>query len=310
MNPAREPPTVWVMHAGALGDWVLVWPLLRALGRGGARVIAVCHAEKAKLAAAWIECSPGSIIALPGGIDQPGLSRWWSGPTDRQQTGGRGDWSAVSPDQLISFLCDDSTPAGRAWLAAAAAEFPHATIATIGAPGSASRAALWQREHVEACSAVTPRSNRNGPIVCHIGAGSEDKRWPLARWAGLIGGLRAQGRAVEALAGEVERERLTTDDRATFDRLGGRILGSLEQLAAETAAAGLFIGADTGPTHLAAQLGVPTLALFGPTDPAVWAPVGPAVRVLKPATPRRMDWLPVEAVASAAKSPGEYTSPP
>ncbi len=41
-----------------------------------------------------------------------------------------------------------------------------------------------------------------------------------------------------------------------------------------------FIGNDTGVTHLAAALGVPTTAVFKSTDPAVWCPVGKAVEVL------------------------------
>ena len=62
-----------------------------------------------------------------------------------------------------------------------------------------------------------------------------------------------------------------------------------------------FVGCDTGPTHLAAQLGVPTIALFGPTDPAVWAPVGPRVRVIAPERSCGMEWLDAEPVAKAAR---------
>ena len=43
----------------------------------------------------------------------------------------------------------------------------------------------------------------------------------------------------------------------------------------------LFVGADTGPTHLAAACGTPTVALFGPTDPARFAPRGPRVSVFR-----------------------------
>jgi heptosyltransferase-3 len=41
-----------------------------------------------------------------------------------------------------------------------------------------------------------------------------------------------------------------------------------------------YLGNDAGITHLAALLGVPTLALFGPSDPVIWSPHGPAVRIL------------------------------
>jgi heptosyltransferase-1 len=44
--------------------------------------------------------------------------------------------------------------------------------------------------------------------------------------------------------------------------------------------ADLFVGGDSGPTHLAAALAVPTVALFGPTDPARNGPWGPGARVV------------------------------
>jgi lipopolysaccharide heptosyltransferase I len=47
------------------------------------------------------------------------------------------------------------------------------------------------------------------------------------------------------------------------------------------ARASLFVGADTGPTHLAAAAGTPTVALYGPTDPVRYGPVGPRVRILR-----------------------------
>jgi heptosyltransferase-1 len=70
------------------------------------------------------------------------------------------------------------------------------------------------------------------------------------------------------------------------------------------ARATLFVGADTGPTHLAAAAGVPTLALFGPTPPERYGPVGPRTAVLRetPAAYNRSDgrW-PVEEVREAAR---------
>jgi ADP-heptose:LPS heptosyltransferase len=43
-----------------------------------------------------------------------------------------------------------------------------------------------------------------------------------------------------------------------------------------------YVGNDSGVSHLAAALGVPTIAVFGPTDPTVWAPLGPKVAVVAP----------------------------
>ncbi|MGH9553122.1 MAG: glycosyltransferase family 9 protein, partial [Terriglobales bacterium] len=57
--------------------------------------------------------------------------------------------------------------------------------------------------------------------------------------------------------------------------------GSLTQLIALTRRAGLFIGGDTGPMHLAAALGVPVVGIFGPTDPARNGPFGTRTIVLR-----------------------------
>ncbi|MBI4871613.1 MAG: glycosyltransferase family 9 protein [Candidatus Riflebacteria bacterium] len=54
------------------------------------------------------------------------------------------------------------------------------------------------------------------------------------------------------------------------------------ELARELAGAALHVGNDSGPTHLAAALGTPTIAIHGPTDPAVWAPRGRHVQALAP----------------------------
>jgi len=58
-------------------------------------------------------------------------------------------------------------------------------------------------------------------------------------------------------------------------------IDDLYELAQWLAGARLYIGNDSGVTHLAAAVGIPVLALFGPTDPAVWAPRGANVRVAR-----------------------------
>ena len=87
--------------------------------------------------------------------------------------------------------------------------------------------------------------------------------------------------------------------------------GSLAGLIALLRRASIFIGGDTGPLHLAAALGVPTVALFGPTDPERNGPYGNCHRVLRPENARTsyqhssapdavMDRIPVEQVIEAA----------
>ena len=78
-------------------------------------------------------------------------------------------------------------------------------------------------------------------------------------------------------------------------------------LGAVLARAGLYVGNDSGVSHLAAAWGAPVLALFGPTDPAQWAPVGPRVTVLR-ADDQEMDSLELEDVERAAGEIRETTS--
>ena len=109
-----------------------------------------------------------------------------------------------------------------------------------------------------------------------------EKRWPVERYAALAASLATQGLTPVVLGGEAERElaqRIGAAASTTID-LTGRT--SLAQLAALGAGAGLAVGNDTGPTHLIAAAGAPTLALFSSaSDPALTAPRGPRAAALQ-----------------------------
>jgi heptosyltransferase-3 len=102
-------------------------------------------------------------------------------------------------------------------------------------------------------------------VVIHPFSGSARKNWPLARFQAFSKGLESE---VEWIAGPEE------DLRAT------RRFDNLLELATWIRGARLYVGNDSGITHLAAATGVGTLALFGPTAPDVWAPRGNNVTVL------------------------------
>jgi heptosyltransferase III len=55
---------------------------------------------------------------------------------------------------------------------------------------------------------------------------------------------------------------------------------TLSELSRELRLCRAFVGNDSGITHLAAYLGCPTVALFGPTDPCVWGPIGRRTRII------------------------------
>jgi len=150
--------------------------------------------------------------------------------------------------------------------------------------------------------AVPRRGVPGGPVVMHIGAGSSEKRWPMPMWRALHQQFTTliPGKVIRIIAGEVEEDRLVASERAMFTAMGGTFLTGLDQLASELEHASGFIGGDSGPTHVAGAMGIPTLALFGPTNPDDWAPIGPQVHILSPASPRGMAWLRPDEVASQA----------
>lgn len=100
---------------------------------------------------------------------------------------------------------------------------------------------------------------RRGGVVVHPYSGSPGKNWPLERFQEL-----ERGFPVEWAAGP---------DGYRFD--------DLMDLARWIAGADLFVGNDSGITHLAAAVGTPVVALFGPTDPDVWGPRGERVSVVR-----------------------------
>ena len=137
-------------------------------------------------------------------------------------------------------------------------------------------------------------------VALHPGSGSPRKNWPVEKWAEL--GRTLMGREVQLLivGGEADEERVAVLREAWRDApvLVARHL-PLPQLAAILARSRLFIGHDSGISHLAAAAGAPCVLLFGPTDPAVWAPANPLVHVLA-APDEDLAKLSVEAVAAEA----------
>jgi ADP-heptose:LPS heptosyltransferase len=91
--------------------------------------------------------------------------------------------------------------------------------------------------------------------------------------------------AILVLAGPAEQERLVQlrsllDAYPRSGRCAYLVDASLLTVARRLQQCQCYIGNDSGLTHLAGMLGLPTLALFGPSDPIIWHPPGPSVTVL------------------------------
>ena len=114
-------------------------------------------------------------------------------------------------------------------------------------------------------------------VVCHVASSQPKKEWPLANWAKLNKRATSAGYRVVFTTARGEREAaLMTDlEKLTPNAVILPLVLELPLFLAVLERAGVFISGDTGPLHLAAGLGVPTISLFGPTAPAQWAPLGP-----------------------------------
>ncbi len=119
-------------------------------------------------------------------------------------------------------------------------------------------------------------------VLLRPGARQPTQRWPLERFARLAEQLAAWGLRSVANFGPGE-ERLQAEWMERWPRAAAVISGlRLTELAALAARARLFVGNDSGPTHLAAAVGCPVVALFGPTCAAWWRPWTPTYRLVQP----------------------------
>ena len=137
-------------------------------------------------------------------------------------------------------------------------------------------------------------------IAIHPGSGSHEKNWPLENWIGLFspgshftdlkGLVLISGEADGAQTDQLEREWKNRDVRFVRNLPLPRLAAVLER--------SIFIGHDSGISHLAAAAGANCILLFGPTDPDVWAPRNDNVQILRAPNARLSD-LGIEHVEAA-----------
>jgi heptosyltransferase-3 len=143
--------------------------------------------------------------------------------------------------------------------------------------------------------------NPSQPVIAiHPGSGSPQKNWPLENWIALFSqrGPFADVERMVVISGEADKAQTKRLEREWSDRsvCFAKSL-PLPQLAAVLERS-IFIGHDSGISHLAAAAGANCVLLFGPTDPKIWAPRNNSVRVLNAPNGMLTD-LEVEAVEAA-----------
>lgn len=292
-----------VIRGGALGDFLLTLPVLASLREAapGGRVELLAYPAVASLArtagladdARSIEYGALAGFFARGTVLEPGLREFFA-----------------RFDLVLSYLYDPDGIFEENVRAFGSARFiggPHRPGETSHAIDqlAAPLAALGLPLAARAVRLGLPPARAGAPLIAlHPGSGSPAKNWPAANWRSVAAELLAShpGARLAIISGESDAAAVEVlrgtggPDRAEhWDNL------PLADLAARLAGADLYLGHDTGVSHLAAAAGAPCLLLFGPSDPGVWAPPHEGVRILR-APEGKLDLLPVAAVLQAARS--------
>jgi len=286
-----------VIHQGALGDLVCTLPALNALREVSATVVGIGSGRLKLLEYAGI--LDKSFLADALGFHRLFLPEFVPG----------GNLSAVfsDADLAVSWLGRKSG-AYRQNLSRLAAKVSVFSGPFPPGPGDGHACAVLARPVIEAGIPVSdlfprlslpssPDEEERMPaiempfIAVHPGSGSRCKALPLKQLFRLMDSLSGllPERTLALIAGDAEKSLLIELVKNLPDKLKPRtrILENLELtvLARSLCRAELFVGMDSGPTHLAASLGVKTIAVFGPTSPEIWAPPQPWVRVVRSSYP-------------------------
>ena len=154
------------------------------------------------------------------------------------------------------------------------------------------KSAAWPDQYIKTHNQTPTQNLQKGHIAIHPGSGGAHKCWPVHSFAVVIEQLWNPHRpyrhshSVLLLAGPADQERVhgilnSIGHPPKPGMLKMLVDAPLLEVAQQLQQCRCYLGNDSGITHLAAMLGVPTVALFGPSDPATWHPVGPSVRVIR-----------------------------
>ncbi len=284
---------ILVIRGGAIGDFILTLPAIRMLREafpethleilGYRHILSLAEGRFYADATRSIEYGPLSALFNPKSEIDPELAAYFCSfqqvisyifdpdglfATGLQRAGAK---NIIS----ISPKIDDSQHA------ASQLALPLETLALF-LESPAAELFPSGEDHSHAESVLHPLT---APYVAiHPGSGSEKKNWPIEKWLELAQQLATNSQVgrLLVLGGESDAERLRPL-KAILPSRKAVFLESLPLpvLAAVLSRCRLYLGHDTGISHLAAAAGTRCLLLFGPTDPAIWAPANRTVEVVR-----------------------------
>jgi heptosyltransferase III len=293
---------ILVIRGGAIGDFILTLPVLSALRQQfpDTHIELLGYAHIAQLALA------GELVDAVRSIEARALAGFFArhGVLDEELQS-----YFASFDIAVSFLYDPDEIFQGNVARCSQVQFiagPHrpeesrSVHATEVFLKPLERLAIFDADPVPRL-AVAAAGSSSHPLGAHPGSGSDRKNWPETKWGELLGAL-ARTMPVDFLliGGEAEGDRLDRlSPRVPAERLQLACNLPLVELARRMSQCAAFVGHDSGITHLAAALSLPTCALWGESVEAVWHPRGERVTVLR--HPRGLAGLDVEQVIEALR---------
>jgi heptosyltransferase-3 len=279
------PRNVLIFHSGALGDFVQTWPLGLALGRlyPQSRVIYVTQRQKGLLAERALRLEFADVE-----------SGWHHLFGDQAHLPEVCRSKLAAAHSVFSFIAKPDDASGDAWMNAVASIAPNAHLVgiesgpwpkileSVGSQPAVQGAMSQILASIADRGIIASKPLESGPIAIHPGSGSPTKCWPIDSYLELINQFHEAGYRCRILVGEVELERWPADQIHRLQAADETVHpATYVDLLMELSACSAFVGNDSGPGHLAGIIGLPSVILFGPTDPAVWKPMGPRVRTLR-----------------------------
>jgi heptosyltransferase-2 len=285
---------ILALRAGALGDTILALPALAALRRAVGPRGEISFAGREPFVR--LAESPEHASRVHSVDRDPFRALFDSRVDDEELRSFLSPFDAVVSWSLLPLL-REKLSGGRQVIEASpfppegvhAAEHLVHTLSPLGVPVSTPTTRLPVAETDRRTALLLLESFGLAPgqfVAIHPGSGSLKKNWPIEKFEALAKLIERNGRTLLWVEGEADSDvvsrLLRRAPAPVASNLSLPVLGALLSLAA------LYVGNDSGVSHLAAAVSTPTLALFGPTDPRSWAP--PAATVVDFRDPPEQVW--------------------
>jgi heptosyltransferase-3 len=286
MNHPASKKNLLIIHQGALGDLVVAFPAVRRLKKGFDQIDVVCQNSLGKLACAigvFSKCFP---------IETASFASLYSAHIDS----GIKD-ILHSYQEIVLFSYSEQL---ERVITEITNKRPHRIIPR---PEADQKIHVTRHiaYHLRKCGLLKTdtgmdeagflsghsgdqikRIYESKRILIHPGSGSKKKFWPLLNFIKTETALRSDGLKPEFILGPAELFLVEAIRANGYQNSRINIVSEPGELLLSLQTAGGFIGNDSGITHLAAFSGLPTVAVFGPSDPERWRPVGRSVEIVRP----------------------------